>query len=110
NLAGYQPPATSNYYDFTHINFTLNLTSGNDYNIIVYPDDSNTNGNAALAITCGNAKNLSVSNIQTTTAVLSFNCACPNPVVLEYGPAGFTPGTGTSGYGTMVANVTSPYT
>ncbi|HKR05852.1 MAG TPA: T9SS type A sorting domain-containing protein [Bacteroidia bacterium] len=111
NLNGYQSPSNYNIVEYGHFNFTLNnLTAGSDYNIILVPYDSNTTGNAALTITCGNAKNLSVSNVQSTSAVLNFNCACPNPVILEYGPAGFTPGMGTWGNGTMVANVTSPYT
>ncbi|HKR06337.1 MAG TPA: T9SS type A sorting domain-containing protein, partial [Bacteroidia bacterium] len=110
NLNGYQFPASYNN-PWEPMNFTLtNLTGGDDYNIIVFPWDSNVIGNAAITITCGNVKNISVSDVQTTSAVLNFDCACPNPVVLEYGPAGFTPGTATSGNGTMVANVTSPYT
>ncbi len=110
DLTGYQY-AYYNVYDPAHFNFTLsNLIAGNHYNIITYPYDSGAIGNATLTINCANAKNLSITNVQSTSAVLNFDCACPNPVILEYGPAGFTPGTGTSGNGTLVANVTSPYT
>ncbi len=110
-LKYYQPPAQIQSLGTSRIIFTLgNLAAGEVYDILIFPNDSNIIGTATLTITCGNAKNLSISNVLPTSAVLTFDCACPNPVVLEYGPAGFTPGTGRKGNGSMAGNVTSPYT
>ena len=53
-------------------------------------------------VTCARPYGFSASSQTTTSATLTFNAT--SPVNLEYGPYGFTPGTGT-----VINNVTSPY-
>jgi hypothetical protein len=55
-------------------------------------------------ITCPDATNLAVSNITTSSAQLSWTGNAPQ-YRIEYGPAGFTPGTGQ-----MVTATSNPYT
>ena len=44
---------------------------------------------------CPNVSGMSVSLITKYDATVSWNCAaCPEPFIVEYGPVGFTPGTG----------------
>ncbi|OWY25213.1 T9SS C-terminal target domain-containing protein [Sphingobacteriales bacterium UPWRP_1] len=61
--------------------------------------------------TCVPPSSLAISSITATSAVASWSCpGCTGTFVLEYGPAGFTPGTGaTAGVGGTVINpATSP--
>lgn len=78
----------------------------NEYNSTAigygYLDDVTIN----VAPTCLPVLNIGVSNIEQTSATLSWTD--PNNATawnIEYGPAGFT-----QGQGTIVANVTNPYT
>ncbi len=54
---------------------------------------------------CFQPSNLTVSNISYTSAEISWTTGGATNWNIEYGPAGFTPGTGT-----FVYNVTNPYT
>ncbi len=91
---------------------TATLTSGTTYYILVSGYNANT-GNAQLNIgapvTCFAPTNLS-SSATATTASISFTGT--GTFILEYGLAGFTPGTGaTAGTGGTVINpATSPQT
>ncbi len=87
-----------------------NLNSNKSYNLLAFPDIANINFNFDVTINCANAKNFLLGATTANSAVISFDCPCPNPVYLEYGPVGFIPGTGGIGNGTMIVNVTSPYT
>jgi hypothetical protein len=59
------------------------------------------------APTCPAPTALGASNISTTSAVLDWTSGGANNWNIEYGPVGFTQGTGA---GTIVNNVTNPYT
>jgi hypothetical protein len=58
-----------------------------------------------ITISCPSPSNLSVSNLSYTSAEISWTTGGSTNWNIEYGPAGFTPGTGT-----VVYNVTNPYT
>ncbi len=107
------PDSSSGNYDY----YTMSpLTGGTGYELFfdfstIAPMPSSP-GN--VLITCPNPQPSSVAgiNIQSTAATISWSCNCPATTYLEYGPAGFTPGTGTTPGtgGTLVSNVSPPYT
>ena len=71
---------------------------------------------ASVKINCTSPDYFQISNIQPNQLTLNWSCVCTNPggnsAFIEYGPIGFTPGTGnTAGTnGTLISNATSPYT
>jgi subtilisin-like proprotein convertase family protein len=71
------------------------------------------NVNIALTPTCIAPTAVTVTPTAPTTATVAWTCtACTGNFIVEYGPAGFTPGTGsTAGTGGTIASVTavSPY-
>ena len=84
------------------------LNAGVTYDISA-ENVSYTGGGFGLVITCGDPTGVNKSNVQTHSATISFSCACPNVSYIEYGPSGFTPGTGaTASGGTLVTGI-SPY-
>ncbi len=96
NLSAYigQPSVT------IRLNFTSGFTAQYNYHYDIGIDNI-----ALVNITCYPSSNLSVSNIQNTSAVLDWTTGGATSWLLEYGGAGFTPGTGT------LVNVSSkPYT
>lgn len=61
--------------------------------------------NITAAPPCAPASALSVDSVSDAIAVISWNSASGNTSTVEYGPVGFTPGTGT-----LIGNATSPVT
>ncbi|WP_417602253.1 fibronectin type III domain-containing protein [Owenweeksia hongkongensis] len=59
---------------------------------------------------CTAPYNLGVSNITSSGATLSWSTSGGSGFRVEYGPVGFTQGTGTTANGTVVSNSTSPTT
>ncbi|MBK7855083.1 MAG: T9SS type A sorting domain-containing protein [Bacteroidetes bacterium] len=87
--------------------YTINATSGLIYDILLDAVDSFSTGSANITISCAAPGNISATNVTSTGAVINFTHA--NSTYIEYGPVGFTPGTGaTAGGGTLLSNVTSP--
>ncbi len=107
------PDSASGNYDY----YTIGpLTGGTGYELFfdfsLFNPFPFSPGN--VLITCPNPQPSSVAgiNIQSTAATISWSCNCPATTYLEYGPAGFTPGTGTTPGtgGTLVSNVSPPHT
>jgi hypothetical protein len=88
---------------------TYNFTSAGTYYLIIdyFPSPSSS----AYSLTISNcfaptAPALAVTG--STTANLTWTCAsCASDVIVEYGPAGFTPGTGTTAGGGTIATSTA---
>jgi hypothetical protein len=59
--------------------------------------------NITAAPPCAPASSLSIDSVSDALAVISWNSLSGNTSTVEYGPAGFTPGTGT-----LITNATSP--
>ncbi len=59
---------------------------------------------------CTKPYNLGVSNISSTGATLTWSTTGGRGFRVEYGPRGFTQGTGTTANGTVINNATSPTT
>jgi PKD-like domain/Secretion system C-terminal sorting domain len=86
------------------------LTAGTTYEFIMTPYDSLMQGQSTINIYCGNATEITTSNIQSTSVKVNYYCSCPNSIYLEYGLSGFTPGTGSAaGGGTLVQPGGTPY-
>jgi len=115
---GYRP--TNNSCDFSNFNYICPwgangnydpigpLTAGVTYDISAENVNS-WGGTFGLSINCADPSGVTKSNVQMHSATISFSCSCPNVSYIEYGPTGFTPGTGaTAGGGTLVTG-TSPY-
>ena len=89
---------------------TANLVAGTQYFILVYGYDNNT-GNVQLKITgppsCATPTAVTVGSVSANSASVSWSGT--GTFLLEYGPAGFTPGTGaTAGTnGTVINPATS---
>jgi hypothetical protein len=69
----------------------------------------------SLKVSCASISSLAITNIQPNQLTINWNCNCSgggNSSYIEYGPPGFSPGTGaTAGTnGTIISNVSSPYT
>ena len=87
----------------------LNVTAGTTYYILLggYDNSVFSYGNYSLQITCPSTcnipTNVTVANVTANTANISWSGS--GNFVLEYGPPGFTPGTGaTAGVGGTVIN------
>lgn len=103
------PTNNNGYYYYTF----GPLTAGSTYDFVVDLEDTIWTGyGVAFRFLCPSPSALSASNIGPNSVNLNWTCNCPNTSILEYGPSGFTPGTGaTPGTnGTIISNITSPYT
>lgn len=104
------------YYDSTFQAYTkyytINAPVGNViYDILIAGVDSFASGTVDVIINCARPTNIAAGNITTNSADISYNCNCPNAAYLEYGPAGFVPGTdSTTGGGTLLTGIASPVT
>jgi hypothetical protein len=97
---------------------TLPAAAGNQANLLVafkfrsefgdnmFLDDVQIKATPA----CAAPNNVTIGSVTATTASVSFTCAtCTGSYIVEYGPTGFTPGTGASaGGGTVVTGAASP--
>lgn len=100
-------PAQIDYYTWGP------LTAGTTYQFL-FDASSITNTfdpDLTFSIYCPEPENIVANDIRPTRATFTWNCNCPSTTLLEYGPPGFTPGTGaTAGTnGTVITNVASPY-
>jgi hypothetical protein len=79
------------------------------YSSGTYDTGMKSNVTCAAAPACSKPNQVSMSNVGGTTATVSWGNTT-NPCIVEYGPVGFTPGTGaTAGTnGTVVSGLTSP--
>ncbi len=100
----------------TYIN-TSNGYNGTDEYIVLLHGNASTHAYVYLDdITiddippCTVPYNLNVTGITSTGATLSWSSNAGNGFRVEYGPVGFTQGTGTTANGTVVSNATSPTT
>lgn len=90
----------SGYIGETDVMFRWVGTSGSNFTSDFALDDISVDE----APTCPRPSLVSVSNVATTTADVSWNCAlCVGTTVIEYGPAGFALGSGT-----QMSGVSSP--
>ncbi len=97
---------TSTAVSFVNTPTSLEFTD-NTFNVIAHctnPGQITATG----AVTCNNPSSLSASAITQTTATLNWTSSNPGATyTVEYGPTGFTPGTGTSATGTSVSGANS---
>lgn len=70
-----------------------------------YDYDASIDNFQLINLSCPPPSNLTVDTVISNTATLSWTTGGASNWNIEYGPAGFTPGTGT-----LVTNVTNPYT
>jgi parallel beta-helix repeat protein len=86
---------------------TYNILDGN--NVVIGSDGPSPTGIStpisASCPSCPEPSNLTATNLGFTSAEISWTTGGATNWNIEYGPAGFTPGTGT-----VVHNVTNPYT
>ncbi len=113
DLAGYTCPFPTYINSSTDLYTIGPLTAGAVYDLFF--DVSDTTGGfpqTSFVINCPNASSVAESNISPNSITFSWNCNCPASAYLEYGPDGFTPGTGSSAgtNGTLIPGVSSPYT
>lgn len=103
---------------FTPTIFSLGtLTAGVTYKILVDAINQQPNSHfnyfrIESADSCLAPILLPITNVTLNSATINAQCSsCFGNITLEYGPAGFTPGTGSSAGtgGTIVTNVTFPY-
>ncbi|MBK8498521.1 MAG: hypothetical protein IPL52_06805 [Flavobacteriales bacterium] len=86
--------------------FTFSASAGTTYHILVqgYDGEVGDFDLAVTCVTCGIPQNVSVAPIDVS-AILNWSSANPGPqYTIEYGPAGFTPGSGTIITGTYGVN------
>lgn len=95
------------------------LTAGTTYDLLFDIDDTTHNifnNTISARITCPKPSTVSASDFQPNSVKISWGCSfytpCQSPPYLEYGPQGFTPGTGaTAGTnGTLISGISAPYT
>ncbi|HYV92715.1 MAG TPA: fibronectin type III domain-containing protein [Chitinophagales bacterium] len=91
------------------------FTAGATYDFFCDAGDESYGGSdntLSVTFSCPSPANISATNISPASFTVNWECNCPSTTYLEYGPAGFTPGTGaTAGAnGTLLNNVTSPIT
>jgi hypothetical protein len=109
----------------TNLSFTVPLTAtlgqtrmrirgGNDSQLSNTPCGASSSGfgetedylvNITAAPACVPATSITVNSVTGTSATVNWTSGTGSTSSLEYGPTGFTPGTGT-----IIANATSPYT
>ncbi|MBA3649543.1 MAG: T9SS type A sorting domain-containing protein [Chitinophagales bacterium] len=76
-----------------------------------YGETQDYTANISAAPPCPGISSLSVSNVTLSTADINWTCnSCAGPFIIEYGMAGFVPGTGASAGsgGTIISANTSP--
>jgi|GEM_PF-6627761 len=90
------------------------LTAGVSYDVIMDVSDStqyNWPGfEADVSINCPHPANVQTTDVHPNSMSVQWSCDCAN-AYLEYGPAGFMPGTDSvaGAGGTVIQNVSSPY-
>jgi hypothetical protein len=87
---------------FNGVNFYSGVLAGNSYQVDYYVD--NFCITPYVPINCPAPAGLNASKIGCDSAEVSWTSNVNNNSILEYGPTGFTPGTGT-----VVPFITSPY-
>ncbi|HLG34522.1 MAG TPA: T9SS type A sorting domain-containing protein [Bacteroidia bacterium] len=92
--------------------YTINVpVAGVTYDLLLDAVDSSSWGTLYVTLQCAPLANVTAGNVTSNQATISFNCNCPNPAYLEYGPEGFNPGTGSvAGEGILISSATSPVT
>lgn len=87
------------------------FTPGNSCTSYYYGEAHDYTVNISAAPSCTGLNALSVSDITISTASVNFGCGgCSESFIVEYGPAGFTPGTGSTAgaNGTIINASASP--
>ncbi|HKR03790.1 MAG TPA: T9SS type A sorting domain-containing protein [Bacteroidia bacterium] len=89
------------------------LTAGNSYDVLFDTEDTSTMswGSYSFVISCPKPDSVTAYDIRPNSITFSWSTNCPNTTCIEYGPTGFTPGTGAVAgtNGTLVQNVSTPY-
>ncbi len=112
NLNGYSCPTPTYIDTYTDYYSIGPLVAGTTYDLFF--DVSDTTGvfpGTSFVINCPRPSGIATSNVQPNSIGFSWSCNCPASTYLEYGPEGFTPGTGSTAgaNGTIIPNVSSPY-